>query len=310
MPIETDTAAASSADLRRLPTSIGGTVAGLLRPRPVDDRLLRSIDDAGFPDGERTVRVRALPQVARTVPAGSNIEGAGWLRTVRTSLTTFVIEHPDATFLVDPSFCRDAERRVLPEFSALLRRVVAPPDDSVATVDGMHTLGVRADFALPTHAHWDHVCGLLDLPGMPVYLRDTERDWILRPGPAPAAGVRAALTDGRELRGYELDGAAVATFSASHDLFGDGSVLLVELAGHTPGSVGVLARTTGGWVLIAGDAAWHHEQIDRVRQKAAFPGNYVDDNRDATFRTLHRLHAARHLMRIVPTHDHDRSHAL
>lgn len=83
----------------------------------------------------------------------------------------------------------------------------------------------------------------------------------------------------------------------------------MQLAGHTPGRVGVLARTTGGWVLIAG-AAWQYEQIDRVRQKAAFPGNYVDDDRDATFRTLHRLHAARHLMRIVPTHDHDRSHAL
>lgn len=94
------------------------------------------------------------------------------------------------------------------------------------------------------------------------------------------------------------------TFTRSHDLFGDNSVVMVDLAGHTPGSVGMLAHTARGWVLIAGDAAWHRLQIDNVRQKSSYPGNFADEDRDETFRTLHRLHLARHAVTIIPTHDH------
>ena len=284
-----------------------GFMRGMARPRRPDRRLLDSIADAGLPKGERTVTVRALPQVPRAVPAGGIVEGAGMRRSLRNAMTTFVVEHPDATFLVDPAYCREAPARALAEIPALLRRLVTPPPATIATVDALASapLSRVPDFALPTHAHWDHVCGLLDLPGLPVHLRASEHDWILGGALPPVGGVRPALTDGRPVVRYELDGPPVATFTASRDLFADGSVVLVELTGHTPGSIGVLARTAGGWVLIAGDAAWHYEQVDRLRQKPAFPGHFVDSDRDAAFATLHRLHLARHLARIVPTHDHD-----
>jgi glyoxylase-like metal-dependent hydrolase (beta-lactamase superfamily II) len=78
----------------------------------------------------------------------------------------------------------------------------------------------------------------------------------------------------------------------------------VDLAGHTPGSVGVLVHTGRGWILIAGDAAWHELQIQHVRQKSSYPGVLVDVDRDETFRTLQRMHLARHAVTIIPTHDH------
>jgi glyoxylase-like metal-dependent hydrolase (beta-lactamase superfamily II) len=81
-------------------------------------------------------------------------------------------------------------------------------------------------------------------------------------------------------------------------------VIVVDLRGHTPGSVGVLTHTQRGWILIAGDAAWHRLQIENVRQKSSYPGILVDEDRDQTFKTLQRLHLARHRVRIIPTHDH------
>ncbi|MFE7225436.1 MBL fold metallo-hydrolase [Nocardioides sp. NPDC057577] len=304
------TATPATPTARELVGALGGFGRGLLRPRRPDQRLLSSITDAGLPQGDRTVTVSTMPQVPRSLPAGGLIEGAGLRRRVRNAMTCFVISHPEATFVVDPSYCRDAPERALSELPAMLRRLVTPPADTIATIDSLRTALVEPDFALPTHAHWDHVCGLLDLPGLPVRLRTIERDWILGPGRPPVGGVRPALTDGRPVETYDLDGPPVATFTASHDLFGDSSVLLVELAGHTPGSIGVLARTASGWVLIAGDAAWHYDQVDLIRQKPAFPGDLVDEDRDAAFATLHRLHLARHLMRVVPTHDHDASSRL
>ena len=73
----------------------------------------------------------------------------------------------------------------------------------------------------------------------------------------------------------------------------------------------MLAHTKRGWFLIAGDAAWHELQIEKVRQKSSYPGNLVDEDREETFRTLQRLHLARHAVRIIPTHrDHQAAQQL
>ena len=148
-----------------------------------------------------------------------------------------------------------------------------PAGDVVPTVSALAEQGYTGadiDFALPTYAHWDHACGFLDLPGLPVYLHRTEHDWVTTGSVAPIGGLRDSL-DGRTTIDYDLDGPPILTITRSHDLFGDGSVVLVDLAGHTPGSVGVLLHTSAGHVLLAGDAAWHTYQVDDIRQKVELP---------------------------------------
>lgn len=281
-----------------------GSARGLLVPRRPDQRFLASLTDAGLPTPREAVSVRALPQVRRAIPTAVVAEATFTPRQVGNALTSFVIEHPQARFVAEPGVCLDVEARAIAQLPAVLRMAMRPRPQPIATVTALHRAGVGPlDFALPTHAHWDHVCGLLDLPDLPVHLHRVEQRWISSGPVAPVGGVRDALRD-RPIVEFDLDGPPVLTFSASHDLFGDGSVLLVDLAGHTPGSIGILAHTRSGWVLLAGDAAWHHVQIDTIRQKAAYPGNFADHDREMTFRTLHRLYRARAQVTIVPTHDH------
>lgn len=283
-----------------------GSVRGALRPRRADERFLRSITDAGLPTARRTVTVTTLAQVPRLVPTAAVVEGRFSPRRIANSMTSFVVQHPEATFLVDPGYCIDADHRAIAQLPRLLRMAVRPPSDTIPTITALAAEPALASvhFALPTHAHWDHVCGLLDMPGLPVYLHSAEHHWISRGAVAPVGGVRDSLKD-RPLVEYDLDGPPILTFTRSHDLFGDGSVVLVDLAGHTPGSIGILAHTRRGWILLAGDAAWHSLQIEEIRQKSAFPGSFADNDRDLTFKTLHRLHLARHRARVIPTHDHD-----
>lgn len=246
------------------------------------------------------------------MPTPFIVEGRRRPRQVRNSLSSFVVTHPEATFLVDPSVCTDVGARAVAQLPAFLRVAVRPSDDIIPTISALSELSVGADdidFALPTHAHWDHVCGLLDLPDLPVHLHRRERDWVMAGQVAPVGGVRESLV-GRPTVEYDLDGPPLLTFTGSHDLFGDGSVVLVDLAGHTPGSVGVLLHTEDGWVLLAGDAAWHTYQVEGIRQKAGYPGALADEDRTETFRTLHRLHAVRDIVTVVPTHDHDAVQAL
>jgi len=284
-----------------------GLGAGIIRPRRADARFLASLKDAGLPKATATVSVSPLRQVPRSVPTALIVEGRRHPRRIENSLASFVVTHPTATFVVDPGVCVDVGQRAVAQLPAVLRAAVKPSADVVPTVSALTEQGyARADidFALPTHAHWDHVCGLLDLPGLPVYLHRTEHDWVTTGSVPPVGGVRDSLK-GRKTVDYDLDGPPVLTFTRSHDLFGDGSVIVVDLAGHTPGSVGVLLHTAVGHMLLAGDAAWHTYQIDDIRQKSSYPGGLADEDRAEAFRTLHRLHAVKDRVTVVPTHDPD-----
>jgi glyoxylase-like metal-dependent hydrolase (beta-lactamase superfamily II) len=286
-----------------------GLAVGAVRPRRADRSFLASLNDAGLPKASTTVGVTALKQVPQSVPTGLVVEGRRHPRRIDNTLASFVVTHREATFIVDPSVCVDAETRAVAQLPTFLRVAVSPPKNVVPTVAALEETTAGLDFALPTHAHWDHVCGLLDLPNLPVHLHARERDWVMTGAVAPVGGVRDSLRD-RPTVTYELDGPPVLTFTSSHDLFGDGSVVLVDLGGHTPGSVGVLLHTPEGWSLLAGDAAWHTYQIEDIRQKASYPGGIADVDRDEAFRTLHRLHAVKDRVTVVPTHDHQAAQSL
>jgi glyoxylase-like metal-dependent hydrolase (beta-lactamase superfamily II) len=294
-------------DLRTCCAALLHAPLGYFRPRKPDERFLRSLVDAGLPRAHRTVDIRVLPQVPKPVPTAGVAEGVRSPRRIDIALTAFVVDHPKARFIVDPGVCGDVRQRVVSELPSALRPAVGPPADVISSAVALG--GATVDFALPTHLHWDHVCGVLDLPSLPLRLNRVELDWVTSDSVAPVGGVRSSLVD-RPISTYELDGPAVATFARSHDLFGDGSVVLVDLAGHTPGSIGVLAATPTGPVLLAGDAAWHGVQIAQLRQRPSYPGMLVDEDRDAAFRTLHRLHAVRDRMSIVATHDYAAAAAL
>lgn len=293
--------------------ALAATPARLLAPRRPDRSLLARINDAGVPPARATVTLTALTQATQTAPTFAIAQGVLRPARLRLGMTTFLVEHPQARLLVDPSMCRDVHRTVLREVPAPLRHVIAPdrPVTGLADIlDRARLAPEDIDFALPTHLHWDHVSGLLELPSrMPVRTNAVERDWALSGSTAPFGVARGPLL-GRTFDVYQLDGPPVLTFARSHDVFGDGAVILLDLAGHTPGSVGVLlAVADRRRVLLAGDAIWHGMQVPRLRATAPFPGYLTDADRDATFATIHRLHALPDDITVVASHDHSAAQA-
>jgi glyoxylase-like metal-dependent hydrolase (beta-lactamase superfamily II) len=214
-------------------TAAAGLVRGVMRPRRIDQRFIRSIVDAGLPEPRGTVTAAALPQAPRPVPTAMIVEGMFTPARIQNSLTSFIVKHPKATFIVDPAVCLNVEQRAIAQLPAVLRAAVRPPADTIPTITALTRLPEtpQLDFALPTHAHWDHVSGLLDMPDLPVHLHRVEKDWISSGPVAPVGGVRDSLRD-RPVIEYDLDGPPVLTFTRSRDLFEDNSVILVDLAGH------------------------------------------------------------------------------
>src|SRR3954462_4135478 len=96
-----------SPGLRQCCSVAAGFIIGSLRPRRVDQRFVRSVVDAGLPNPGAAVTVRALPQIPRSVPTAAIVEGTFSPSRIENAMTSFVLSHPDATFIVDPALCVD-----------------------------------------------------------------------------------------------------------------------------------------------------------------------------------------------------------
>jgi len=105
---------------------------------------------------------------------------------------------------------------------------------------GYHQKSLRA--ILLTHSHWDHVSGLPDFPGVPVWVTPQERKFISEGGHGqfgkPFTGIQYEV--------YGFEGGPYLGFPCSHDVYGDGSIVVVPAPGHTPGGVIIFVTLHNG----------------------------------------------------------------
>jgi glyoxylase-like metal-dependent hydrolase (beta-lactamase superfamily II) len=120
-----------------------------------------------------------------------------------------------------------------------------------------------------THLDFDHAGGLDDFPHAHVHLMTREREyaeqqrtWMDRQRFRP----QQWSTRGNWHTYAGSSGERWMGFDCVRDLEGlPPELLLVPLHGHTHGHVGVAVRSEGRWALNAGDAYFHHAEMDPVR---------------------------------------------
>ena len=174
----------------------------------------------------------------------------------------------------------------------------------------LSALGVDLEHltVVPSHAHVDHLGGLVDLPRAKVLMPQEEITWAA--SHEHDRYVHVVATQARALAGRVSPLAFTAgpyeTFDESADLFGDGSVVVVKLFGHTPGSVGVFVNVSPERRLFhVGDAVNVMEAIERRLTKSVVMAS-TDLSREEADRTVARiaqLHEAEPGVMILPAHD-------
>lgn len=221
----------------------------------------------------------ATPPHSRIAPAISSIPGltACWVETGKTfsnfsfgsTAGSILVKHPAGDLLIDAgnSSHFDYDIRGYPFATWLkLKSLAGQLKPETPLPDLLRRLGedpAKLRWAVLSHAHLDHAGGLMDLPRMPVLLTREELQFAADPSVQAKGYVIASYTQmfpritaptlQWEPKPYE-------TFDESADLYRDGSVIVVPLRGHTPGSVGIFVNLS-------------------AKQRLFYIGDAVDDER-------------------------------
>jgi N-acyl homoserine lactone hydrolase len=151
-----------------------------------------------------------------------------------------------------------------------------------------------------THAHGDHIDGLIHLGGR---ARVNEEELRYANGAFSRVMrrvMRQPLPAGFAPQPFALDGGPFGAFSHSRALSGDGRIVAVATPGHTPGHISVICiDDEGRHVMLAGDVTDNLEQLQALRADAIGPDPKVHV---ATLEKI-RAHGAEHPTVFLPSHD-------
>ena len=184
------------------------------------------------------------------------IQGADRSETIDLPVSSALIRHKQGNVLFDtgchPSTVDDAEKR----WGALAKvmRPLMNADETLLPSLACTGLGPEdIDIVVNSHFHPDH-CGCNQF---------FKKATIL----AHAKEIEAANAPGAEAAGYlkaDWDcGQTIEAVNGERDLFGDSSVVLVPLPGHTPGTLGALVSLDrDGQFLLASDSVSLRQNLD------------------------------------------------
>jgi glyoxylase-like metal-dependent hydrolase (beta-lactamase superfamily II) len=128
----------------------------------------------------------------------------------------------------------------------------------VTIADQLRELGLTPgdiDFVGVSHFHGDHVGQAGDFSHATLLMSRADVEWLRGRPPGNARQKLAAWFDG---------GAPLSAHAGDHDVFGDGTAVILALPGHTPGHGGLLIRLPGaGPVLLSGDLFHFRSEIGK-----------------------------------------------
>ncbi|MFI5003800.1 MAG: N-acyl homoserine lactonase family protein [Solirubrobacterales bacterium] len=219
-------------------------------------------------------------------------------RLIRIPIVAFLIEHPSAgPIMIDTGFHRviaegtpaERHRNLGPIGRLIARNIEMRPEQTAAAQ--LRARGIAPEeirLIVMTHLHFDHGSALAEFPAATVLVSAPEWRAARARGSALLGYPSAQLDPRLAYRTLDLHAPparAHGPFEHALDLFGDGSLTLLDTPGHSAGHISVLARLREREALIAGDAIYTIATLREGRRP------WRSQNRKAFERSVRALEA-------------------
>lgn len=197
-------------------------------------------------------------------------------------VSVYLVEHPDGLVLFDTGWGREiapeggvdtkAQSKQMGRLLTKISKGRLPAGESAK--EQLLKLGYLPsdlDYVVLSHLDVDHVSGLRDVA-------EAKNLLVSRPELEAASRLKnrvryyPALWEELPLEPFDYAETGIGPFGKSYDLFDDGSVRLVDIAGHTDGLCGMLVSRNDKYVLMFADGGYS----SRSWQEMILPGPYAD----------------------------------
>ena len=227
-------------------------------------------------------------------------------------LYAFLIEHPQhGAMLVDTGINWAQAHDHRNYYDGPLLRAAFDEDEYALENDQQLLVQLRKRGLAPndiktvalTHLHEDHLGGVRDLPEARFFVSDA--DWTSRNlGIFPfrrTPSLKGVLTDPIRVT---FEGGPFHSFESSHDVFGDGSVILLPTPGHSAGHMAVYIDG-GSWrLLCVGDTIYTLRHLASNQLRPIMLGKKAQARQLESIARIRKLRAAVPGLIIAPGHDH------
>ena len=206
----------------------------------------------------------------------------------------FVLRHPDGEVLVDGgnplAVARDPRAHLGP-LADVFEIHMTEDDHCMAQLQRRGLDPSAISHVVQTHLHMDHTGALGHFEGATVIVHERELE---------AARDAQPFENGYVREDVDRAGIDWQPITADHDLFGDGTIRLIETPGHSAGHMSILlSLQQTGPVLLTADAADNRAQWDGRMEPRALASR---EDAIRSIELLRRL-AAEHDAMVVHGHD-------
>ncbi|MFZ5962698.1 N-acyl homoserine lactonase family protein [Thalassococcus sp. BH17M4-6] len=169
----------------------------------------------------------------------------------------YLIQHDDQYFLWDAGLPagllgaeQDPKAPIAPTLKTDIPSQLEQLDLSPADID---MIGI-------SHYHFDHTGQAPDFPDAKLLIGAQDFETLeMQPLPAYAQG----FADPKPLEHWLSGAGETQQITSDTDIFGDGSVMMLAMPGHTPGETALMVQLADtGPVLLSGDVVHFAEQLD------------------------------------------------
>ena len=200
---------------------------------------------------------------------------------VRLPINVYVIEHTQGLVLfdagADPRVATDPDYWPTPLTGLFMRNIfeweITPEDNLANQLELAGYAAADVSKVVISHLHADHVGGIGDVPQADLFVARDAWEHMKGPHPEREMVLRRDIAilgaKWNEIAFEPTDDPALAPFSESFDLMGDGSMIVLPTPGHMPGAVSMLVRRSDGApLLLVGDLTYGEEFLDQDRTPA------------------------------------------